>query len=157
VRGSPAERRRRCRQSPHRPETRLLAHLRRRGVIARVLAVRSRLQRRKPRTAVILLPPSPSMDRPGSDGSYAEWPLRQGRRRACGRRRCAPLTQTALDGAGAHLLAIWPELTVEALGVTNSIYRTALALLFAAPLAVRSRGQAPYVPAPTPGVVLLSL
>jgi hypothetical protein len=24
------------------------------------------------------------------------------------------LTQTALDGAGAHLLAIWPELTVEA-------------------------------------------
>jgi hypothetical protein len=24
------------------------------------------------------------------------------------------LTQTALDGAGAHLLAIWPELTVGA-------------------------------------------
>ena len=33
------------------------------------------------------------------------------------------LTQTALDGAGAHLLAIWPELTVEALGVSDSIYR----------------------------------
>jgi hypothetical protein len=34
---------------------------------------------------------------------------------------------------------------------------TALALLFAAPLAARSRGRAPYVPAPAPGVVLLSL
>jgi hypothetical protein len=54
------------------------------------LTVCSRLPRRKPRTAVLLLPPSPSMDRPGSDGSYAEWPLRQGCRRACGRRRCVP-------------------------------------------------------------------
>ena len=36
------------------------------------------------------------------------------------------LTQTALDGAGAHLLAIWPELTVEALGVSDSIYLSAL-------------------------------
>jgi hypothetical protein len=34
---------------------------------------------------------------------------------------------------------------------------TALALLFAAPLAAHSRRRAPFVPAPAPGVVLLSL
>jgi hypothetical protein len=68
------------------------------------------------------------------------------------------LTQTALDGAGAHSLAIRPELTVEALGAIVALsIGTALALLFAAPLAAHSRGRAPYVPAPAPGVVLLSL
>jgi hypothetical protein len=36
------------------------------------------------------------------------------------------LSHTALDGAGAPLLAIWPELMVEALGVLDSIYAPAL-------------------------------
>jgi hypothetical protein len=40
------------------------------------------------------------------------------------RLRTSELSQTALDGAGAPLLAIWPsELMVEALGVLDSIYR----------------------------------
>jgi hypothetical protein len=59
------------------------------------------------------------------------------------RLRTAKPTQAALDGAGATLLTIWPELMVEALGVIGSIYRhsgTAFALLFDAPLVARSRG-----------------
>jgi hypothetical protein len=40
-------------------------------VIARALTARSRLLRRKLRTTALSLPPSPSMDRPGSDGSLS--------------------------------------------------------------------------------------
>jgi hypothetical protein len=41
--------------------------------------------------------------------------LRKGKGAHDKRLHTSELAQTALDGAGAHLLAIWPEFTVEAL------------------------------------------
>jgi hypothetical protein len=149
-------------------------------VIARVLTVRSRLPRRRPRTAVFLLPPSPSMDRPVDQVVMAR--ARNGRfgkaideRVDVGAVLCkgahdkrlytSELTQTALDGAGAHLLAIWPELPVEALGVSGSIYRhcprpsvrctTRCPLSWTSP--VRSTSPSPWCSAPVAVVQSLHL
>jgi hypothetical protein len=119
-------------------------------VIAGALTVRSRLPRRKLRTAVLSLHPLPSMDRPGINGSYVGWPLRQSARPSTSvsdfgavlskgahdkRLHTSELAQAALDGAGAPLLAIWPRLVVEALDVLDPIHRHCPRPSVAAPLA----------------------